>query len=143
MSVLEAADPRHELLPGEPGLLLLLQRWQQDAFLVLISSHGALDPTVQFFMQEAGISTLQDLDEFVGKQQESLIQLDGVGKAIRKKQTALKHLETFQRLKSISDKSKRGMGFVRKKHAEKHQQELNDFAKAVRYMNANRIKAAD
>lgn len=27
---------------------------------------------VQFFMQEAGISTLQDFDEFVGKQQESL-----------------------------------------------------------------------
>lgn len=98
---------------------------------------------VQFFMQEAGISTLQDFDEFVGKQQESLTQLDGVGKAIRKKQTALKHLETFQRLKPISDKSKRGMGFIRKQYAEKHQQELKDFAKAVRYMNANGIKAAD
>ena len=35
------------------------------------------------------------------------------------------------------------MGFVRKQYAEKHQQELNDFAKAVRYMNANGIKAAD
>lgn len=98
---------------------------------------------VQFFMQETGISTLQDFDEFVGKQQENLTQLDGVGKAIRKKQTALKHLETFQRLKPISDKSKRGMGFMRKQYAEKHQQELNDFAKAVRYMNANGIKAAD
>lgn len=98
---------------------------------------------VQFFMQEAGISTLQDFDEFVGKQQESLTQLDGVGKAIRKKQTALKHLETFQRLKPISDKSKRGMVFMRKQYAEKHHQELNDFAKAVRYMNANGIKAAD
>ncbi len=64
-------------------------------------------------------------------------------KAIRKKQTALKHLETFQRLKPISDKSKRGMGFMRKQYAEKHQQELNEFAKAVRYMNANGIKAAD
>ena len=73
----------------------------------------------------------------------SLTQLDGVGKAIRKKQNALKHLETFQRLKPISDKSKRGMGFMRKQYAEKHQQELNDFAKAVRYMNANGIKAAD
>ena len=76
-------------------------------------------------MQEAGISTLHDFNEFVGKQQESLTQLDGVGKAIRKKQTALKHLDTFQRLKPISDKSKRGMGFVRKQYAEKHQQELN------------------
>ena len=66
-----------------------------------------------------------------------------MGKAIRKKQTALKHLETFQRLKPISDKSKRGMGFMRKQYAEKHHQELNDFAKAVRYMNANGIKAAD
>lgn len=94
-------------------------------------------------MQEAGISTLHDFNEFVGKQQESLTQLDGVGKAIRKKQTALKHLDTFQRLKPISDKSKRGMGFVRKQYAEKHQQELNDFAKAVRYMNANSINAAD
>ena len=94
-------------------------------------------------MQEAGISTLQDFNEFVGKQQESLTQLDGVGKAIRKKQTALKHLETFQQLKPISDKSKRGMGFIRKQYAEKHQQELKDFAKAVRYMNANGIKAAD
>ncbi|MBQ8554329.1 MAG: hypothetical protein IJ438_00515, partial [Clostridia bacterium] len=98
---------------------------------------------VQFFMQEAGISTLQDFAEFVGKQQESLTQLDGVGKAIRKKQTALKHLETFQRLKPISDKSKQGLGFMRKQYAEKHQQELNEFAKAVRYMNANGIKAAD
>ena len=98
---------------------------------------------VQFFMQEAGIRTLQDFDEFVGKQQESLTQLDGVGKAIRKKQTALKHLETFQQLKPISDKSKRGMRFIRKQYAEKHQQELNEFAKAVRYMNANGIKAAD
>ena len=35
------------------------------------------------------------------------------------------------------------MGFIRKQYAEKHQQELNDFAKAVRYMNANGIKAAD
>ena len=50
---------------------------------------------VQFFMQEAGIRTLHDFDEFVGKQQESLAQLDGVGKAIRKKQTALKHLRHF------------------------------------------------
>ena len=98
---------------------------------------------VQFFMQEAGISTLQDFDEFVGTQQESLTQLDSVGKAIRKKQTALKHLETFQRLKPISDKSKQGLGFMRKQYAEKHQQELNDFAKAVRYMNANGIKATD
>ena len=94
-------------------------------------------------MQEAGISALQGFDEFLSKQQKSLTQLDGVGKAIRKKQTALKHLETFQRLKPISDKSKRGMGFMRKQYAEKHQQELNDFAKAVRYMNANGIKAAD
>ena len=98
---------------------------------------------VQFFMQEAGISTLLDFDEFVGKQQEILTQLDGVGKAVRKKQTAIKHLETFQRLKPISDKSKQGLGFMRKQYAEKHQQELNDFAKAVRYMNANGIKAAD
>ena len=98
---------------------------------------------VQFFMQEAGISTLQDFDEFVSKQQESLTQLNGVDKAIRKKQTALKHLETFQRLKPISDKSKHGMGLIRKQYAEKHQQELKDFAKAVRYMNANGIKAAD
>ena len=89
---------------------------------------------VQFFMQEAGISTLLDFDEFVGKQQESLTQLDGVGKAVRKKQTAIKHLETFQRLKPISDKSKQGLGFMRKQYAEKHQQELNDFAKAVRYI---------
>ncbi|MDD6143591.1 MAG: hypothetical protein PUD16_08875 [bacterium] len=97
---------------------------------------------VQFFMQEAGISTLQDFDGFVGKQQESLTQLDGVGKAIRKKQTALKHLETFQRLKPISDKSKRGMGFVRKQYAEKHQQELHEFAKAVRYMNASPVNCS-
>ena len=94
-------------------------------------------------MQETGISTLQDFDKYVGKQQESLTQLDDVGKAIRKKQTALKHLDTFQRLKPISDKSKHGMGFIRKQYAEKHQQELNEFAKAVRYMNANGIKAAD
>ena len=66
-----------------------------------------------------------------------------MGKAIRKKQTALKHIDTFQRLKPISDKSKRGMGFIRKQYTEKHHQELNDFAKAVRYMNANGIKAAD
>ena len=98
---------------------------------------------VQFFMQEAGISSLHDFDEFVVKQQESLTQLDGVGKAIRKKQTALKHIDTFQQLKPISDKSKRGMGFIRKQYAERHQQEMNEFAKAVRYMNANGIKAAD
>ena len=49
---------------------------------------------VQFFMQEAGISTLLDFDEFVGKQQEILTQLDGVGKAVRKKQTAIKHANT-------------------------------------------------
>ncbi|MBQ3486624.1 MAG: MobA/MobL family protein, partial [Clostridia bacterium] len=96
---------------------------------------------VQFFMQEAGIRTLHDFNEFVGKQQKSLTQLDGVGKAIRKKQTALKHLENFQRLKPISDKSKQGLGFMCKQYAEKHQQELNEFAKAVRYMNANGIKA--
>jgi len=98
---------------------------------------------VQLFMDQTGIRTLADFEAFVGEQQNSLTQLDGVGKAIRKKQTTLKHLDTFQRLKPISDKSKRGMGFVRKQYAEKHQQELNEFAKAVRYMNANGIKAAD
>ncbi|MBQ8200675.1 MAG: MobA/MobL family protein [Clostridia bacterium] len=98
---------------------------------------------VQFFMDQAGIRTLADFEAFVGEQKNSLTQLNGVGKAIRKKQTALKHLETFQRFKPISDKSKRGMGFIRKQYAEKHQQELNDFAKAVRYMNANGIKVAD
>ena len=98
---------------------------------------------VQLFMDQTGIRTLADFEAFVGEQQNSLTQLDGVGKAIRKKQTTLKYLDTFQRLKPISDKSKRGMGFIRKQYAEKHQQELNDFAKAVRYMNANGIKAAD
>lgn len=98
---------------------------------------------VALFMEEHGIRTLPDFDDFVGKQQESLTQLDGVGKAIRKKQTALKHIDTFQRLKPTSDKSKRGLGFMRKQYADKHQQELKDFAKAVRYMNANGIKAAD
>lgn len=94
-------------------------------------------------MAQSGILTLADFEAFVGEQQISLTQLDDLGKAIRKKQTALKHLETFQRLKPISDKSKQGGGFMRKQYAEKHQQELNDFAKAVRYMNANGIKAAD
>ena len=98
---------------------------------------------VQFFMEQTDIRTLADFEAFVGEQQNSLTQLDDLGKAIRKMQTALKHLETFQRLKPISDKSKRGMGFMRKQYAEKHQQELNDFAKAVRYVNANGIKAAD
>ncbi len=98
---------------------------------------------VQLFMEQTGIRTLADFEAFVGEQQNSLTQLDDLGKAIRKKHTALKHLDTFQRLKPISDKSKRGMGFVRKQYAEKHQQELNDFAKAVRYMNANGIKDAD
>ena len=35
------------------------------------------------------------------------------------------------------------MGFIRKQYTEKHQQELKDFAKAVRYMNPNGIMAAD
>ena len=35
------------------------------------------------------------------------------------------------------------MGFIRKQYAEKHQQELNEFVKAVWYMNANGIKVAD
>ena len=94
-------------------------------------------------MEEHGICTLQDFDEFVGRQQESLAQLDSVGKAIRKKQISLKYIDTFLRLKPIPDKSKRGMSLVRKQYTEKHQQELNDFAKALRYMNANGIKAAD
>ena len=59
---------------------------------------------VQFFMQEAGISTLKDFDEFVGKQQESLTQLDGVGKAIRKKQTALKAIPHKERTAKRSGK---------------------------------------
>lgn len=94
-------------------------------------------------MDQTGIRTLADFDTFVSAQKNSLTQLDDLGKAIRKKQTALKHLETFQQLKPISDKSKQGFGFMRKQYAEKHQQELNDFVKAVRYMNANDIKAAD
>ena len=79
----------------------------------------------------------------MGEQQNSLTHLDDLGKAIRKKQTAIKHLDAFQRLKPISDKSKQGLGFMRKQYTEKHQQELKDFAKAVRYMNANGIKVAD
>ena len=98
---------------------------------------------VQFFMEQSGIHTLADFEAFVGEQQNSLTHLDDLGKAIRKKQTAIKHLDAFQRLKPISDKSKQGLGFMRKQYTEKHQQELKDFAKAVRYMNANGIKAAD
>lgn len=98
---------------------------------------------VQLFMERTGIHTLADFEQFVDKQQESLTQHDELGKVIKKKQTALKYLETFHRLKPISDQSKRGMGFIRKQYAERHQQELKDFAKAVRYMNANGIKMAD
>ena len=35
------------------------------------------------------------------------------------------------------------MSFLFSSYTEKHHQELNDFAKAVRYMNANGIKAVD
>ena len=98
---------------------------------------------VQLFVERTGIRTLADFERFVDEQQESLTRHDELGKAIKKKQTALKHIETFHRLKPISDQSKRGMGFIRKQYAERHQQELKDFAKAVRYMNANGIKVDD
>ena len=98
---------------------------------------------VQLLMDQVGIRTLADFQHFVDEKQESLTRHDELGKAIKKKQTALKHIETFHRLKPISDKSKRGMGFMKKQYAEHHQQELKDFAKAVRYMNANGIKVAD
>ena len=98
---------------------------------------------MQLFMEQTGIRTLADFEKFVDEQKENLTRHDELGKAIRKKQTALKHIETFYRLKPISDQSKRGMGFIRRQYAEKHQQELNEFAKAVRYMNANGSKAVD
>ena len=49
----------------------------------------------------------------------------------------------FQRLRPISDKRKCDMGFVWKQYTEKYQQELNNFSKAVRCMNANGINTAD
>ncbi len=95
------------------------------------------------WMQETGISTLEDFRQAVSGYNADFSRLSENRKAIRQLDTTLKHIDTITRLKPIYDQSKRGFDKAKIKYAGEHKEDLEQFQKAVRYMKANKLNASD
>ena len=98
---------------------------------------------VYSWMQMTGIHTLEDLSDAVCAHSGELSEMAENRKTIRKLDTVIKHIDTFNRLKSVADQSKRGFERTREKYAASHKEELDAFKKSVRYLKANDLKISD
>ena len=95
------------------------------------------------WMQTTGITTLEDFRRAVDEHNADFFRLSENRKTIRRLDTTLKHIGAFNRLKPIYDQSKRGFEKAKVRYAEAHKEELEQFQKAVRYLKANKLNAAD
>ena len=95
------------------------------------------------WIQEAGISTLEDFNAVLDTQKPVLDKIKANKKRIRQLETGIGYSDTYIRLKPIADKSKRGFQSAREKYAEAHKSELAEYHKAVRYLKANSIAPDD
>lgn len=98
---------------------------------------------VMNWMREKHIETLEDLRAYVGSHQDSFDRLTEIGKELRSKSTAIRHLENHEQLLPVYQKSKVGFTKAKEKYAEAHKDELAAFGKAARYMKANNLKPED
>ncbi len=95
------------------------------------------------WMTEHNVRTLDDFQRFIEEKKAFFSELNTVNREIRKVQTALKHITAFEKNQPIYLQSKRGFDFVKKKYAEAHKDEIEAYIKAVKYLKANGIQAAD
>ena len=95
------------------------------------------------WMTEHNVRTLDDFQRFIEEKKAFFSELNTVNRGIRKVQTALKHITAFEKNQPIYLQSKRGFDFVKKKYAEAHKDEIEAYIKAVKYLKANGIQAAD
>lgn len=94
-------------------------------------------------MTNHDIHTLDDFQRFIEENKASFSELNAVNKEIRRLQTSVKHIDAFEKNQPIYLQSKRGFDFVKKKYAETHKEEITAYVKAVKYLKANGIQAAD
>ena len=99
--------------------------------------------SVSLWMTNHDIHTLDDFQRFNEEKKATFSELNAVNKDIRRLQTALKHIDAFEKNQPIYIQSKRGFDFVKKKYAETHKDEIAAYVKAVKYLKANGIQAAD
>ena len=99
--------------------------------------------SVSLWMTNHDIHTLDDFQHFIEEKKATFSELNAVNKDIRRLQTALKHIDAFEKNQPIYIQSKRGFDFVKKKYAETHKDEIAAYVKAVKYLKANGIQATD
>ena len=95
------------------------------------------------WIQEAGVSTLDDFNAVLDAQKPVLDKIRVNKKRIKQLETGIGYIDTCVRIKPIADKSKRGFQSAREKYAEAHKSELAEYHKAVRYLKANSIAPGD
>ena len=95
------------------------------------------------WMTEHNIRTLDDFQRFIEEKKAIFSDLNETNREIRRMQTALKHIAAFEKNQPVYLQSKRGFDFVKKKYAEAHKDEIAAYIKAVKYLKANGIQAAD
>ena len=95
------------------------------------------------WMTEHNIRTLDDFQRFIEEKKAVFSELNAANREIRRIQTALKHIAAFEKNQPVYLHSKRGFDFVKKKYAEAHKEEIAAYVKAVKYLKANGIQAAD
>ncbi len=99
--------------------------------------------SVYLWMAKHNVRTLNDFQRFIEEKKAAFSELNAATKEIRSLQTALKHIDAFEKNQPIYAQSKRGFDFVKKKYAEVHKEEIAAYVKAVKYLKANSIQAAD
>lgn len=95
------------------------------------------------WMQSAGVTTLEDFENLVAMQRPILDKISANDKQLRKLNRSMEHIENFNRYSPIYAQSQKGFAGAKEKYAAEHKAELEAFAKAVRYLKANRLTAAE
>ena len=95
------------------------------------------------WMTEHDVRTLDDFQRFIEEKKAIFSDLNETNREIRRMQTALKHIAAFEKNQPVYLLSKRGFDFVKKKYAEAHKDEIAAYIKAVKYLKANGIQAAE
>ena len=117
--------------------------WPKGAKQKAAVSDAKFAADVLRWMTEHHVSSLADYKDFVAARQESFHRLAAIGKEVRRTETAIGHLEAYEKLLPIHQQSKRGFKRTKEKFAEDHRDELAAFTKAFRYMKANGLTAGD
>lgn len=90
-----------------------------------------------------GVTTLEDFENLVAMQKPILDKISANDKQLRKLNRSMEHIENFNRYSPIYAQSQKGFAGAKEKYAAEHKAELEAFAKAVRYLKANRLTAAE